>query len=257
MHDIDAGHYVRQDYRTALDKRNELWIEEEEAAYKRERNRFNRPTGWSARLFSHFLGALPRDAQIISATKENLSRVKSYRLAAFITAAGAVMTLIALHYVAPYLFTSPYQLLSNFVKSLVGDIAGTIVSLIILLVLLITIAPRIQSSGEGKFLDRSAITEELWFRMGAESWTPNQRFASCVNFGLVHVLTIFYPFAVLIILPFVGGIFMKVYLQEYKRSGDTTLATLASAKMHATFNRFIFTYILVAGVISLSFLFFD
>ena len=65
----------------------------------------------------------------------------------------------------------------------------------------------------------------------------------------MHVANIIYPIGSLIVVTLVGGVFMACYLRVYRRTGDTQAATLSSAKLHATYNRFAIVYMAVALLI--------
>jgi hypothetical protein len=257
MLDIDTAPDLAAAATQAHAEREKLRIEEEEAELQASRNKYSRPSNWSGRLFSHFLGALPKKAQIIQPTNENLSKVGDYYFVAALTMVGAVGSLITLSATFPLLSLSPHQLVFNYLRDAVGDIAGNILSTVVMFVALMLLAPRYAFSYTGKFWDRSAMAEEQWFRMGAENWSASQRITSCISFGFFHIVNWFYPVSSLIVLCLVGVVFMIVYLQEYKRSNNTTLATLASTKMHSTFNRFAVVYFLAAIAISYAPIFFD
>jgi hypothetical protein len=238
-------------------ERIRLQDEAEMAQFRKERNKYRRPDNWSGRLFSHFLADGPENAQFIEPTKENLSLVKSHRLLSVLTAAGSIGLVWALSNAVPVLKISPNQLATDLLVSIVGDTLGHILAWIVMIVMMIVLVPRLHIPQQGKFWDQIAIMEEQWFRMGAESWSIKQRIASCVSFGCFHIVTWFYPLASLIILSLVGGVYMLVYLREYRRSNDTMLATLASAKLHATVNRIIITCGVIWFVVSLVLPFFD
>ncbi len=57
-----------------------------------------------------------------------------------------------------------------------------------------------------------------------------------MRFGVIHLMNLIVAFITLGGLAIVGGVFMKVYLDEYKRSGDSVKAMHTSAQFHADYN---------------------
>ena len=86
-------------------------------------------------------------------------------------------------------------------------------------------------------LSSAAVSEEQWFREGAENWNKRQRFVSCAGFALVHLGNIIYPIATMLPLGLMGYVFMRSYLREYKTTGDRVKAVLRSSKLHRMYNR--------------------
>lgn len=255
--DIDSMPQLATAWEIAHDERNRLVAEQEQAEYKARLNKYSRPSNWAGRLFGRFLGDLPKNAQIIHPTAENLSRVGKYWLPAVLTMAGAIGLLVFLSANVPILRSSPNQLVSSYLISLTGDVMGNILSIVVMFGMLVLLAPNMKLDRSARFWDAAAMAEEQWFRMGAESWSAKQRASSCISFGFMHIVNWIYPLSSLIVLMMVGGVFMLVYLREYKRSNDTVLATLASTKMHASYNRLVVVYFLVAIAISISAISFD
>lgn len=89
-----------------------------------------------------------------------------------------------------------------------------------------------------------ALAEERMFRRGAERWSAPRRVGKVVQFGLVHTL-IGIPIGAALALSLGGGWFMKVYLDEWRRSGSDSEATLESAAAHTTYNAFIVGIVLL------------
>lgn len=105
----------------------------------------------------------------------------------------------------------------------------------------------------GRLIHQMAVHEEVWFRAGCEDWSWWQRVRSCVQFGFAHVINLIVAIVTLGALCVVGGIFMAVYLAEYRRSGSTERATLAAARFHADYNVAAFTLaLLVLGLLTVS-----
>ena len=89
-------------------------------------------------------------------------------------------------------------------------------------------------------LSRAAVSEEQWFREGAERWNKRQRFLSCLGFAVVHLGNVIYSIATLLPLGIMGYVFMRAYLREYKATGERTRAVLRSSKLHRLYNRIAF-----------------
>jgi len=214
---------------------------------KKERRTFRRPTGRAANLINRKLGPLPLDTKIIHPTKKNLAKVRSYWLLALLLVIGAVATLIALVRFVPWMRVSPVSIIFDASNSLMPGLPGLLAGIVVVF-FLIMFANRMKHENryQGKFWDQAAMFEEQWFRTGAESWTFKQRLYSCIMFSLVHAFNIIYPIASLLVVGLVGVVFMSVYLHVYKRTGSTKRATLSSAKLHATYNRFAIIYTIVA-----------
>ena len=209
---------------------------------------FRRPETGFLGLLSRPLGPLPRHALVIQPSKKSLAELPSYRLPAFLLVLGAIALLVGLAVAAPWLVVSPLSLLIGFYSGMFGPIAAHAMA-VITVVCLISIVSRWKNPPlyyEGSFIDRAAMQEEQWFRMGAESWTSRQRIISSVLFGTVHITNMFYPVTSVLVLMLVGVVFMAAYMREYRRSGDTERATLASTKLHATYNRFAILYMIAA-----------
>lgn len=225
---------------------NQLWRLHRERAHEErefERNRFERPSSGFFGLLSRPLGPLPERAVAITPTDEALASVPRYRGAAFLLIVVAISLIIGLSLLVPWLAISPISVIHALIESMFGKLVANIASPLILAVLLTLVSLNVPIKGRsGEVIADLAMFEEQWFRMGAEKWTTRQRVVSCGVFGAMHFANMFYPLASLIVLSLVGGVFMTVYLREYSRSGSVERATLASAKFHATYNRFAFLY---------------
>lgn len=92
-----------------------------------------------------------------------------------------------------------------------------------------------------------ALAEERVFRRGAEHWSRWRRLAKALQFGLVHTV-VGIPIGAAAALSLGGGWFTVVYLREWRRTGDTESATLASAAAHTAYNAVIIALVLVATV---------
>lgn len=211
---------------------------------------FRRPDKGFAGLLSRALPPLPTPTKApFHPTKGTLALIPSFRLKAFGLIALAISALLALMHFVPWMRTSPTTIIVNQCNSWFGERWGGLLSMAVIVALLMLVGKTggtVISDYSGKFWDKAAMLEEQWFRMGAENWTTGQRAYSVVAFGLVHVMNIIYPIGSLIVVTLVGWVFLAVYLRAYKKTGSTELATVTSAKLHATYNRFSILYIVVA-----------
>lgn len=72
-----------------------------------------------------------------------------------------------------------------------------------------------------------------------------RRVRSCAQFGVAHLVNLF--------VAMVGGVFMWVYLREYRETGDARRATVVSARFHAAYNEgAIVLIVLVCAMLALS-----
>lgn len=99
------------------------------------------------------------------------------------------------------------------------------------------------------FFNRAALFEEQAFREGAENWNLRQRITSCLVFGAVHMVNLFYPLATILPLALGGGIFMWFYLREYRRTHFRRSAALKAAVAHRVYNRVALSAMLFALVV--------
>jgi hypothetical protein len=95
------------------------------------------------------------------------------------------------------------------------------------------------------FAYSEALSEELQSRLGAETWNQRQRAASCIAFGVAHLINVIYAVATLGILVLVGAVYMIIYLLELRRTGDRRSAVVAASKFHANCNLTALTLILL------------
>ena len=215
------------------------------------RDRFVRPSKGVAGLLSRLLPKTDDDAVIVHPTKLRLKQTRTSRLLAAGALVGVLVFVFGLSYLVPWTRTSPYTLIADFSVSLWGDLWGTIASTVFLLICLVavgwgTVVPRYR--GTQSFIDKAAMLEEQWFRMGAEKWNTAQRVWSCLVFGFMHVINIIYSVSLLLAIAGMGAILMAVYLREYRKTQSVEKALLASTKLHATYNRFGFVYMGIAMV---------
>ena len=117
----------------------------------------------------------------------------------------------------------------------------------LLVVALVWLRPR----GLFQVLFDAAMSEELLFRYGCESWTKGQRARSCVQFGFAHLLNLVVAVATLGGLALVGWVFMRVYLWELRRTGSREQAVQSAAYFHAVYNVAAVVLVLLGGTIVL------
>jgi len=92
------------------------------------------------------------------------------------------------------------------------------------------------------FLERAALFEEQMFRENSHRWNFAQRVASCVVFGMIHMVNLIYPLATILPIALMGGMFMLLYLRtyrRYRRAGEEAarrMATLRAAAFHRVYN---------------------
>lgn len=240
---------IRRTLNAKVEKMTTVVEEMKDISDYRHQGGFQRPNSGLAGLVSRPLGALPHRARLIHPTAEKLATIRSYRWQGLTLLSLAIASIITLTLLVPALRTSPAILAIKaghelFGPGWVGTAAG--MAMIFILFKLLASGTSMATYRNAKFWDSAAMSEEQWFRMGSESWSPSQRIYSCTAFGFIHIGNIIYPISSLIVVGLVGGVFMWTYLREYKRSGSVERATLASAKLHATYNRFSIIYIIVA-----------
>ncbi len=208
---------------------------------------FERPEDGFGGWLSKPLGPLPSCAKRVTPSTENLETVGNYRIMGFVLFLCAVTCLITLVLTVPWTGISPGLAILAGLEQILPWWLAMPCWLFTMYRLMKLLSRGIEMPwSKGKALDRAAMYEEQWFRMGAESWSARQRIYSCLSFGAVHLANIIYPAASLIVVGCVGGVFMWAYLREYKRSGSYERAVLASTKLHAAYNRFAFLYLGVA-----------
>lgn len=233
-------------------------VREYEAHFDHRGTKFERPTGWFGSLVSRWLPPLPAESHVIHPTKESLAGVKSYRLLSFGLLSAALTLLLLLINLIPWMRYSPMTLINHVSTSVFGERWGASVSIVIFMTILFYARPiKMRTYYRGKFWDKAAMLEEQWFRMGAENWSRGQRVYATAMFGFVHIANLIYPIASILVVGLVGAVFLAVYLNTYKATGSTKRATLAAAKLHATYNRFAVVYLLVALVITIGYVFYQ
>lgn len=100
------------------------------------------------------------------------------------------------------------------------------------------------------FFSKAAVLEEQTFREGSENWTMSERVRSCVAFGLIHQINLFYPLSTIVPLTIGGGILMMVYLRNYRKTNNRRAAVMRAAVWHRVYNRVALTMALVTILVS-------
>ena len=236
-----------EDRSSVIQELGQARIDRVHAVHEQEREGFIRPRQGLLGWLSRPLGPLPKDARKVHPTSETLDDLPQYRLPALLLFVCVASMLISVALLAPWLVVSPTSVIAAVLVPMLGTGLGWTMTILITFMLMSYFArgnklPQYQ----GRLIDKAAMYEEQWFRMGAESWSLRQRVTSCALFGLVHVSNVFYPVTSLFVLMFAGVALMATYLREYKRSGSTERALLASTKLHAAYNRYAFAYMIVA-----------
>lgn len=208
--------------------------------------------GWLAGPINKMLGPLPNHQYLV--IDEELNKgVKRYRALSLVFLATIITLLLAFVHFAPWAAISPFSVVDHTLNNL--GVSGWLSAIIVIALFFVLIFTSAQFKYRKSIISKSALEtaaaeEELWFRAGSESWSWPQRVGSCVGFGLIHVTNFIYPIASILVLMIAGAMFMFVYLRAFKRLGDTRLATIESARLHATYNRFAFLYMGIAILIS-------
>ena len=105
-------------------------------------------------------------------------------------------------------------------------------------------------------LNQAALYEEQVWRENSHRWNFGQRLISCVTFGAIHMVNLFYPLATILPLSIAGGVFMFIYLRSYRRYRQEGRvharrdATFRAAIAHRLYNRCALAAILVVLVVT-------
>jgi hypothetical protein len=97
-------------------------------------------------------------------------------------------------------------------------------------------AKEIEARGHTDRMEAFVLNEERIYREGAENWRWHQRIWACFLFGLIHVLNLIVPYAVVLMLAVGGGVFMHEYLRVMKQTGSRQKALGASTALHYCYN---------------------
>lgn len=96
------------------------------------------------------------------------------------------------------------------------------------------------------FFNKAAVFEEQAFREGSEQWSFTERLRSCLAFGAIHMVNLFYPLASILPLALCGAVFMIVYLRAYRKTPFRRTAVLKAAVWHRVYNRIALTIMVIA-----------
>ena len=222
---------------------------------------YQRPNGRVSRLFNRVLAPHP----VMPVYEYEKSHdVPKYFFGPLLTVIAVIAAVIAISVFIPELVVSPMSLFFSGIDLLIpGDSTSSetttegssavdwfFFALYGLVLVLAGLAIRFRQ-GFVKFINAAALHEEQWFRAGAENWTTRQRVFSSVSFGFLHIVNLIYPLSVLIVLCAAGGVFMAVYLRQYRRTGSTEAATRAAGKFHAMYNLFALGFMVLIALIYL------
>lgn len=86
-------------------------------------------------------------------------------------------------------------------------------------------------------LNKMALAEEQGFREGSENWTLWQRTRSCLAFGAIHMVNMFYAFATILPIALCGAGLMAYYNYTLRRTQFRRSAVLATAVKHRSYNK--------------------
>lgn len=199
--------------------------------------RFVRPQRGLAGFLSLSLGSLPAKMRVLDASKDNLGRVKGYRVMSLLLLALATLVIGGIVMMYPGAFWSPLGWIYSAAKPAVGPwLAVVPVATAAFAGYKLLVRGVDNDTPKGNVTARHAAYREQWFRAGAENWTTSQRVYSCLVFGLLSPLNLVFPIITIPVLTALGACYMTTYLREYRRSGSTELATIASTSLHAYFN---------------------
>ena len=177
---------------------------------------------------------------------------RRYRVLPYLSILVPLSLLAVVITVLPLAVLSPVTATGRAIGGGTGQtIAGQIVTFTlaaVCVIFLIAVGPKRVK----EFLFQAALDEELFFRLGAENWSPWQRVRACLQFGVAHFLNLFVAVATLGALALVGGIFMWVYFRELRDSGDPRRAVIVAAHFHATYNWGAIMFLLVGALLSLA-----
>lgn len=169
-------------------------------------------------------------------TQDEFADAPRYRVLPYLTLLIPISLIIFMVTVLPWTALSPITATGRAIGGDEGQLlAGQITSLTLSLIVAVFFAV-VGPKKVKAFLFDAALTEELWFRLSAESWPPGRRIRACIQFGIAHLLNFVVAIATLGGLALVGGVFMWVYLREFQATGDPRRAAIVSAQFHATYN---------------------
>lgn len=235
LEEIRNEEYRLQDLRHEL--QDDYW---DRRAYERE-HLFVRPnSNRFYKLINKGIGKQPETHLQIQDADEKMDKISINKWLPISMIASVLLMVFSIISFLPVLALNPILLATLLLPD---GMQESVVSLSKLAVVFLVIGFYLLMKGKKKagiFLDTAALHEEQWFRQGSEHWPHWKRVTSCLSFGAAHLPMLIYPFAVNIAQVLLGGVFQWIYLREYKLTGDAEHATLFAAKLHATYNRYVF-----------------
>jgi hypothetical protein len=210
---------------------------------------FVRPGGdWYTRLVMRIMPPAPRLHIVMGFGKLN-PRFRWYHHVGALPMLLAVLVLINLQ--IKYLPIMKYSVVSAFTAGAEAlglySWVGLVAFWIVLFYMLTRNRPTSTVSSISKhtygFFNKAAVYEEQAFREGSESWNMQQRVRSCLAFGAIHMVNLFYPLATILPLAVAGGFFMFIYLRTYRKVSPQhsivfrRAAVLESSLWHRVYNR--------------------
>ena len=191
---------------------------------------------------------LPDLPDIDRPRREEFASMNKYRFLPALCAMAVLLIVMEVVTALPAFRTSP---VSAATEAAGGDSTSVlkwinIGLLVVVMAALIFVGPRKFYN----FFYEAALDEEIWFRLGAENFAVGQRIRSCAQFGVAHFLNLIVAVATLGAIGLAGGVFMWVYLREYKASGDPRRAVATSARFHANYNMAVI--VMLASIVALA-----
>lgn len=199
--------------------------------WKRQEQLYRRPTGWWMNILNRWLGPLPAGVEKIDYDRDEFDAAPGRWPLAVVLAVVAYAVIVVLVISLPASAATPVNV------ALGRDIGGGVAVGAVTGLLIVALFRRLRRRFFFKdFFYGAALDEEFQFRLGAEKWSWRQRTASCVTFGIAHLINLIYAVATLGVLMLVGAVLMIVYLREFRRTGDHRQSVVAASKLHAHYN---------------------
>lgn len=198
-----------------------------------------RPRGWLTRLLERLdlVGPFPDDSRV-SGSAEEFRDVPARAPIAVLAVVFTYAAVIGATFLVPDLAISPVSAVSG---PDLGSVITTVVAYGLVAVLGFFVIRRLLRRRHGgrsvwTVLCQAALTEELIFRYGHETWSRPQRIKAAAAFGAAHVINLIYTLITCAVLIGVGMIYAAVYRAELRTTGDRRRAVLVAAKCHALAN---------------------
>ena len=177
---------------------------------------------------------LPELPDVERPKREEFTNLRRYKVLPLLSLLGLLTVVILVVVSVPAMSTSPASAAvdatagsdSNILSWIFLGLAGVVA------IIMCVKGPK----GFYNMFYEMALDEEIWFRLGAENFTWPHRIRSCIQFGFAHFLNLVVAIVTLGGLAVIGGVFMWVYMREYKESGDQRRAAATAAQFHADYN---------------------